>query len=360
MDRFATLTRHVDLSRARVIEIGALAAPLVPPDTPGVGYVDHLSTEGLREHYRADPTVDTDALVPVTHVWSGTTFAEAIGREASHDAIVSAHVFEHLPNPVQWLLDCHTILKPGGLIVMILPDMRFTFDRDRNRTRTADWIGWYLDRHMRPSATQLFDYFAQATDVDVADAWKGSVDRKLKYDITEAWTMAENSAATGKYIDAHCSVFTPASLLSLFTELDRLDLFPFEVVEIEPTQPNELEFSIVLRRVDRLPPTLLTREVHQAIAREAGYTGEFGVGGFAAAMQTDPALKARVDGLKQRWIDTAREARGTETRIPTLDPALHDACPGPDDPRVSTAPLLPTGDQLPTMAMTVRQSYLGD
>ncbi len=38
------------------------------------------------------------------------------------DIITLIHVLEHLPNPKQWLMDLHRLLKPGGLVLIQVPD----------------------------------------------------------------------------------------------------------------------------------------------------------------------------------------------------------------------------------------------
>lgn len=337
MDRRGLLREHIDLTTARVLEIGALAVPLVAPDEARVDYVDHLDTEGLRDEYRDHPDVDIDKLVEVTHVWNGGTFAEVIGETAAFDAIVSSHVFEHLPNPIQWLMDAYEVLAPGGQIYMVVPDMRFTFDRHRARTRTGDWVEWYLKKLTRPSAAQIYDYHARVVEVPDGHGWAPEPEGGFAriYDTLTAMMQARYAAETERYIDAHCSVFTPVSLLDLFAEIDELNLFPFDVVAVYPTKAHEGEFALVLRRSD-LPPRLqLTREVDQKLAREAGYDGAFGAGGFSAAMAADPHLQQRHRNLKLKWIRAANAARGAGARLPKLDARLHDAQPGPDDDRLS-------------------------
>lgn len=334
MDRRGLLRQHIDLKTARVLEIGALAVPLVAPDEGRVEYVDHLDTEGLRREYRGHPGVDVDRLVDVTHVWNSGTFADAIGGAGPFDAIVSSHVFEHFPNPVQWLADAYGLLAPGGQIYMVLPDMRFTFDRHRAKTRPADWIEWYLEKPSRPSTGQVYDYHSKVVDVPPGYGWAPEPAGGFPniYDPSTALEQARSAQETGRYIDAHCSVFTPVSLLELFREIDSLNLFPFDVTAIYPTEVDDIEFAVVLRRSDVPPRPQLTREIDQKLAREAGYTGEFGAGGFAAALAADPELQKRHHAVREKWISGAIASRERAV-LPALDPALHDAFPEPGDAR---------------------------
>ncbi|WPZ36987.1 methyltransferase domain-containing protein [Thalassobaculum sp. OXR-137] len=338
MDRRGLLRHHIDLATARVLEIGALASPLVAPDEGRVEYVDHLDTEGLRQEYRGHAGVDIDKLVPVTHVWNSGTFAEAVGATGTVDAIVSSHVFEHFPNPIQWLMDAYGILAPGGQIYMVVPDKRFTFDRERANTRAAEWIEWYLQKPSRPTVGQVYDYHSRVVHVPTGHGWNPAPGGGFAriYDSGTSLDQARRAADTDDHIDAHCSVFTPYSLIELFKEIDRLGLFPFDVVALYPTPANDLEFALVLRRSDVPPVTAITREVDRKLAREAGYTGEFGKGGFAEALAADPALQQRHAAARRKWIDEATRTRNRPP-FPELDPALHDRQPDRDDPRLRQA-----------------------
>lgn len=40
----------------------------------------------------------------------------------SFDVITLSHVLEHTPDPIQTLLDCHRLLKPGGILSIITPN----------------------------------------------------------------------------------------------------------------------------------------------------------------------------------------------------------------------------------------------
>lgn len=63
---------------------------------------------------------DTDGLRPIA--------------DASQDFVICSHVLEHLAEPIGFLGEVHRVLRPGGVAVILLPDRRRTFDRDRQPT----------------------------------------------------------------------------------------------------------------------------------------------------------------------------------------------------------------------------------
>src|SRR6266478_1279476 len=54
--------------------------------------------------------------------------------DASLDFVISAHVIEHLRDPVGAIVSAIRVLKPGGVHVLAVPEMQATFDRNRPET----------------------------------------------------------------------------------------------------------------------------------------------------------------------------------------------------------------------------------
>jgi len=54
--------------------------------------------------------------------------------DGSQDFVVSSHVLEHLPDPIGAILEWDRVIRPGGVIFMIVPHKERTFDRERPRT----------------------------------------------------------------------------------------------------------------------------------------------------------------------------------------------------------------------------------
>jgi SAM-dependent methyltransferase len=61
--------------------------------------------------------------------------------DSSLDFVVSSHVFEHLLDPIAGLWEWHRVIRPGGLIYMIVPHKFRTFDLERPRTPLGELIG---------------------------------------------------------------------------------------------------------------------------------------------------------------------------------------------------------------------------
>lgn len=88
------------------------------------------------------------------HIDEGRTFhfGNRIGRQfiaeawkipvpdASYDFIASCHMLEHSANPLRCLHEWRRIIKPGGHLVLALPDGATTFDRNRPVTTLAHLI----------------------------------------------------------------------------------------------------------------------------------------------------------------------------------------------------------------------------
>jgi SAM-dependent methyltransferase len=115
--------------RGKGIEIGALASPLWLPRGASVTFVDKFDHDELRAHNPDVPAADI--LRP--QVVCDTTELDGVA-DASCDFLIACHLLEHAHDPVRALLAWARVLKPGGLVLCIVPDGRYTFDRGRPLT----------------------------------------------------------------------------------------------------------------------------------------------------------------------------------------------------------------------------------
>ncbi len=65
--------------------------------------------------------------------------------DASFDAITMSHVIEHVHDPHALLRECHRVLKPGGRLVIVTPNIRSLGHKQFN----AAWRGLEPPRHLQ-------------------------------------------------------------------------------------------------------------------------------------------------------------------------------------------------------------------
>jgi anaerobic magnesium-protoporphyrin IX monomethyl ester cyclase len=126
----------------RGLEIGGSAHNPFGLNALNVDMTDSMETVFKREEIRL-----CGRSLPVDIVAGG----DAIPRsDDSQDFVVSSHVLEHFPNPIKALLEWDRLLRPGGVIFMIVPHKDRTFDREKARTPLQHLIGDYVKGNTEP------------------------------------------------------------------------------------------------------------------------------------------------------------------------------------------------------------------
>ena len=253
----------IDFASMRGLEIGPLANPKVGKDQGSITYLDHATTEELKRKYATNGQLadQIDSLVDVDVVQhEDQTLGEAVGAGRLFDYVIAAHVFEHIPFMVDWLHQVESVLVTGGILSLVVPDKRFTFDVNRRVTE----FGEVLDAHLRnikaPTFAQLFDFFAHTVTidgmVDTPAIWAGTADYSgvVRDDVPDsdiaAFGICLDQQKRPSFVDIHCQVFTPTSFLDIFEKLVKLDLINFEIGAFFDTRVNTFEFHVSLRKVD--------------------------------------------------------------------------------------------------------------
>ncbi len=183
--------------RGRGIEIGAHERPI-----PGIKpfYVDRFR--------------EFDGKKCPAHVLADG--AQLPFRDSSLDYIASSHVLEHLANPAGAILEWYRAVKPGGILYMIIPDRRLTFDCYRQRTSVAHLI-------------EDFDLDTPASDPTHIDEFFDHVDLRalnpsLRRDQVNAFreehrALHHRAAREGRRVDIHFHVFERDDVLELLAAL---------------------------------------------------------------------------------------------------------------------------------------------
>jgi len=58
----------------------------------------------------------------------------SIVPDNEYDFLLSCHSLEHVANPIKAMREWNRVLKTGGMLVLVLPDKRFSFDQRRSYT----------------------------------------------------------------------------------------------------------------------------------------------------------------------------------------------------------------------------------
>jgi SAM-dependent methyltransferase len=112
------------------IEIGALHKPLSCDwRKVRVQYVDIKNIDALKDEYTE---INPDDISPVDRVDNGETLATFC--DESLDFVINSHMIEHTEDPISTLDNWLRVLRPGGILYLIVPDMRYNFDNRRNLT----------------------------------------------------------------------------------------------------------------------------------------------------------------------------------------------------------------------------------
>ncbi len=234
------------------LEIGPLDHPLVDKKDHEVYYADHMSLQDLKEKYKDEP-VDFKKVVEPDYVLGNKTLKQTI-RNKEFDYIIASHVIEHIPDTISWFKDIASILKTNGILSLIIPDGRFTFDITREVSKPADIIGAYLDGLTRPSSASMYDYTSEYRDnINSIEVWsKPYFDYSKKpfhYSKDTAYQMAKLNASGKVYVDAHCYVYTPYSFTEILRSLICHDLLDFKVMSFNQTLENDMEFFVSLQKI---------------------------------------------------------------------------------------------------------------
>jgi len=133
-----------------VLEVGPGSAPFPVGTGARVRYADK-SVPGGRDsnwpeligtpwgpdaHFHVDIDVSGLAAIP----------------SGSFDVVVGCHVIEHLANPLRALTEFDRVLRPGGRLVLVVPDRTLTFDRVRKPTTFE-----HLISEFRAGVTEVSD-----------------------------------------------------------------------------------------------------------------------------------------------------------------------------------------------------------
>ena len=234
------------------LEIGPSHRPVAAKrEGYDVHVVDCLSTEGLREKYRKQG-LDVSLIEEVDFVWSSGPLEGTIGRTSCYDWIIASHVIEHMPDPVGFLCSCRNLLKPDGVLSLVVPDKRYCFDFFRWPSSTGEMLQAHLEKRQRHPPGVVFDQVANAANRDGRGVWDASARGVLAFnnDLARAREVFDLASRTEVYRDVHGWRFTPASLRLILHDIRAMGLI--DLATVAEFEPAGCEFYVSLGKAGRV------------------------------------------------------------------------------------------------------------
>jgi SAM-dependent methyltransferase len=205
------------------LELGALHDPVAIGIGARVHYVDRHSRDVLKAEY---PSLAAAIITPDIIDDAETLATLADGR---YDFVIASHVIEHMTNPIAALAAWLRVLRPGGLLYLVVPDKRATFDAHRVRTTLEHLI---LD-YMSPSPARDFEHF---------------VDYVVHVHRTQGVeAIHEAEALRDKQFSIHYHVFMPEDIVGVLRWVAS-NVTPVEIVDGPVMATDAIEFHVLARR----------------------------------------------------------------------------------------------------------------
>lgn len=243
-------------SGLQVLEIGPFWAPAFRAPRHDVAYLDVFDREELQRRAAKDPN-SRGAVVPeIDYVWHGERYCDLIKRE--FDVVFSSHNIEHQPDLVAHLQDVASVLRPGGMFCLVIPDKRYCFDRFIPETMIPAVIEAHIYRRRRHSLATLLTDKMMHTHNEAAEHWRGNHGRDPRSDSPSAYRtqLIEDCIAqamgSNEYIDAHAWQFTPDGFRSAAKEVYALGFTTLRAARVYQTVYSSFEFYAVLEKVRQM------------------------------------------------------------------------------------------------------------
>jgi SAM-dependent methyltransferase len=254
------------------LEIGPSHNPIAPKrDGYNVHIVDHADEQTLRKKY-ASHGLNLDNIEKVDFVWQGQPLTTLIGKTQCYDWIIASHVIEHVPDLISFLQQCEALLKPDGILSLVIPDKRYCFDYFNPTTSTGELLDACEQKRTRPSLGKIFDHFANASARNDSIAWskdnRGNLSLIHSFEAAkDQWISAQKKS---EYVDVHCWRFTPSSFEIIIEDLRQLGLLNLQYKISFGTNGCEFYASLEKATKQNNTPKKSRIELSQAMHKELG------------------------------------------------------------------------------------------
>lgn len=240
---YATRERFLTLAEGAgtILEIGPGHKPCFSGDR--VRYFDALTADELRA--RAARYTDESAERTPEQIHYLLKDTGLAGIPETFDIVFSSHAIEHQPDPLSHINTCAGLLNPGGALMAIVPDRRFTFDRAIPATTIGDLLEAFMLRRDSHRIADIIDAHCLTTHNNPVEHWQHTgempsviVDQQLK--------RGYQAARDGGFVDVHAWRVTCFEMADQLAGLQSLGLLGFEHFHVYNTPLYSNEFCMVL------------------------------------------------------------------------------------------------------------------
>lgn len=258
----------------KILEVGPLNNPFFHKNEFNVYYADIKSTEGVHKRYSG---FDDEHIVDIDYVIEDSyenTFKDVM----KFDYVFLSHVLEHIPNPINFLLDVSTILEKNGKICFLLPDKNYTIDYYRENSSFADWYDMYIrGEEFNTPRLVLDNRLDRFTETVPSIFWNNNISKYPEPNVTKCLDLYFDfiNNFDKNNFDDHYWVFTDNSFLRILENAFKLNILPYKLVAYYPTAYNTNTFGLVLELDEtiqnnlelRLNQIKEMREISRAISK---------------------------------------------------------------------------------------------
>jgi glycosyltransferase involved in cell wall biosynthesis len=278
----------------QLIEIGPSYNPVVAKvDGWQTTTIDHASRDDLLKKYRSMGVETADRIEPVDYVWQDGPLTALIPQcmHGQFDGLIASHVAEHLPDLISFFESASTLLTPGGIMALALPDKRVCFDFFQPLSTTGDIIDAHARQRSRHLRRTFFNQAAYGTTRNAEIGWPhigNAAPFSLIHSVFQA-QQAYNAASEdpgSPYSDTHAWTFTPKSFELVMLELNLLSHTDWAISSIQPA--DGVEFLVWLERKRLVMPEPEAQETRLSLLTEIIYENRGAIGQLDSA-QAVPA-----------------------------------------------------------------------
>lgn len=180
-------------------------------------------------------------------------------RSNSLDYVVSSHVLEHTANPVAALAEWYRVLKPDGLVYLVVPDRRYTWDHRRPLTPIAHMLADFERNTTAVDATHIDEFVDEVDWLTYSPATKQEDVPRAKAELKATYHRAVDA---GNEINIHFHVFEPENVCNLVMALAQYPGTRFRWTLVDQAErfpaDNPNGFLAVIRVRKRWPERLVS------------------------------------------------------------------------------------------------------